>query len=298
MDYHDPLAIIELGYAATTAGEAKPFQPETVVANFCETLAAYGVSTVIGDRYAGLWPTEQFAKRGVAYVPSERVKSDIYKEMLPILNSRRYQLLDIKRLISQFHGLERRTARGGKDSIDHGPGQHDDIANAVAGSLVLLAFDDRRALIRQGDLLVNGSAVPVPEICKYLLTSLVVSKDGMCAVVYAACMWTGPALLIINYDVQPLSGGLLADIGDRLREFSGRCRSRGYVMMVPESMLLHARAGPAGGTGSASHQARGSFVIGGQFHGGGERETVRTCVREDEDFSVWQCAVFSWRCRC
>jgi hypothetical protein len=59
--------------------------------------------------------------------------------MLPILNSRKCQLLDIRRLISQLHGLERRTARGGKDSIDHGPGQHDDIANAVAGAIVLAA---------------------------------------------------------------------------------------------------------------------------------------------------------------
>jgi hypothetical protein len=63
--------------------------------------------------------------------------------MLPILNSRRCQLLDIPRLISQFHGLERRTARGGKDSIDHGPGQHDDIANAVAGAIVLASHHVR-----------------------------------------------------------------------------------------------------------------------------------------------------------
>src|SRR5262249_19712611 len=28
------------------------------------------------------------------------------------------------------------TARGGRDSIDHAPGAHDDIANAVAGALV------------------------------------------------------------------------------------------------------------------------------------------------------------------
>jgi hypothetical protein len=40
-------------------------------------------------------------------------------------------------LISQLHGLERRTARGGRDSIDHAPGAHDDIANAVAGALLL-----------------------------------------------------------------------------------------------------------------------------------------------------------------
>ena len=36
----------------------------------------------------------------------------------------------------QLSSLERRTARGGKDSIDHSPGMHDDIANAVAGALV------------------------------------------------------------------------------------------------------------------------------------------------------------------
>jgi hypothetical protein len=30
-------------------------------------------------------------------------------------------------------GLEWRTARGGRDSIDHAPGAHDDLANAVAG---------------------------------------------------------------------------------------------------------------------------------------------------------------------
>ncbi len=35
-------------------------------------------------------------------------------------------------------GLERRTSRGGRDSIDHGPGGHDDLANAVAGVLYLL----------------------------------------------------------------------------------------------------------------------------------------------------------------
>jgi hypothetical protein len=34
-------------------------------------------------------------------------------------------------------GLERRTARGGRDSIDHAPGAHDDLANAVAGALTL-----------------------------------------------------------------------------------------------------------------------------------------------------------------
>jgi hypothetical protein len=34
------------------------------------------------------------------------------------------------RLVAQIVGLERRTARGGRDSIDHAPGAHDDVANA------------------------------------------------------------------------------------------------------------------------------------------------------------------------
>ena len=36
--------------------------------------------------------------------------------------------------VNQLANLERRTARGGRDSIDHAPGAaHDDIANAVSG---------------------------------------------------------------------------------------------------------------------------------------------------------------------
>jgi hypothetical protein len=49
--------------------------------------------------------------------------------------------LDHQKLVTQLVSLERRTARGGKDSIDHprGDGWHDDIANAVAGLVGMLA---------------------------------------------------------------------------------------------------------------------------------------------------------------
>ena len=45
-------------------------------------------------------------------------------------------LVDSEKLRRQFLNLERRTARGGRDSIDHPRGLHDDLANAVAGVLV------------------------------------------------------------------------------------------------------------------------------------------------------------------
>jgi hypothetical protein len=114
-----------------------PFSPEQVVEEFCATLEAYGVQVVTGDRYGGEWPREQFRKHGISYDPSERVKSDLYRELLPLLTSGRTELLDHTRLATELLGLERRTARGGRDSIDHGPGGHDDLANAAAGALVL-----------------------------------------------------------------------------------------------------------------------------------------------------------------
>ncbi|MFC1740122.1 hypothetical protein ACFL0N_01420 [Pseudomonadota bacterium] len=54
-------------------------------------------------------------------------------DLLPALNSGRVELPPDDRLISQLIGLERRTARGWRDSIDHAPGVHDDRANVIAG---------------------------------------------------------------------------------------------------------------------------------------------------------------------
>ena len=114
-----------------------PFSPAAVVEEFAGLLRRYGISRVTGDRYAGEWPPEQFRQHGIAYQPSERTKSEIYQEVLPPVKSGRVELLDHDRLKTQLLGLERRTARGGRDSIDHAPGGHDDVANAAAGALVL-----------------------------------------------------------------------------------------------------------------------------------------------------------------
>jgi hypothetical protein len=73
---------------------------------------------VRGDRYAGEWPRERFRVHGLTYEPSEQNKSELYLALLPLLNSGRAELLDDKRLVAQLCGLERRTARGGRDSID------------------------------------------------------------------------------------------------------------------------------------------------------------------------------------
>jgi hypothetical protein len=110
-----------------------PFSPESTVEDFAKTLKAYGVSRVVGDRYAGIWPVAEFARFGITYEQNAAPKSDLYRDLLPLLNSRRIGLLDNQKLVAQLVGLERRTARGGKDSFDHSPGAHDDLANCTAG---------------------------------------------------------------------------------------------------------------------------------------------------------------------
>lgn len=117
--------------------EIRPsFLPSAATAEFAELLKSYRLSAVRGDHYAGDWPTDEFRKNGIAYEVSERTKSQIYVDWLPLINSGRCSLLDIPRLVAQTCGLERRTSRAGRDSIDHAPGGHDDVVNAAAGCLL------------------------------------------------------------------------------------------------------------------------------------------------------------------
>jgi hypothetical protein len=116
-----------------------PFSPESVVQEFAGLLKSYRIRTVAGDNYAKLWPVEVFAKHGIRYEQNARPKSDLYQGLLPLLNSRRCELLDHPKLVNQLVNLERRTSRGGRDSIDHPSGAHDDLANAVAGVLTSIA---------------------------------------------------------------------------------------------------------------------------------------------------------------
>jgi len=116
-----------------------PFNPDQVVEDFVDLLKRYGVRRVTGDRYGGVWLQERFRVHGISYEVAKKPKSDIYREFLPLLNSGEVELLDNSRLVAQIVGLERRTARGGRDSIDHSPNAHDDLANVCAGSLVEIA---------------------------------------------------------------------------------------------------------------------------------------------------------------
>lgn len=116
-----------------------PFNPAGAVDEVADLLRGYGITEVTGDRYAAGWVEGAFQRHGVRYVPSERDRSAIYLDALPLFTAGRVRLLDLDRLVHQFSNLQRRTSRIGRDRVDHGPNGADDAANAAAGVLTMVA---------------------------------------------------------------------------------------------------------------------------------------------------------------
>jgi hypothetical protein len=140
-----------------------PFNPEAVCAEIADICARYRVSVVVGDRYAGAWVAERFRVCGLHYRPAELTKSELYLDLVSLINSRAVDLLDIDRLMHQLVGLERRTTRSGKDSVDHEPGAKDDLANACAGAAWLAHTRPSGGRSRFPGYSPSGGTPPVPR---------------------------------------------------------------------------------------------------------------------------------------
>ena len=222
-----------------------PFSPDGVVEEFAALLKLYGISRVMGDNYAGEWPKERFAVHGIHYDPSPKTKSQIYTELMPAINGRRVRLLDSPRLTGQLCGLERHTARGGRDSIDHAPGGHDDVANAVAGVLVNLIADRRPALVRPEHMAAPAHlmAYEPPMKAAYIVGLLIVDDSGTSAYVIGALDQASPnCLFICDFAVEPLGREIFVAIGSKMDELVRRCRAtNGAALFVHEALVAHAR---------------------------------------------------------
>lgn len=132
--------------------------PGAIVSEYVDLLKSYGLKTVTGDRYAGEWPAQEFARHGINYRTAKKPKSDLYQDALAALNSGRVELPPDDRMLNQFTALERRTTRAGKDSIDHPPGGHDDRANAIAGLLSIASKPTHKSVSYSLDL-AGGSGL-------------------------------------------------------------------------------------------------------------------------------------------
>jgi hypothetical protein len=113
-----------------------PFDPATVVTEFSDLMKAFGIRGCTADRFGGVWVSDAFKKCGIKMEMSDLSASDLYLEFQPLLSMGRVALIENPRLLLQLQCLERRCVSGGRDKVDHAPGGHDDLANAVAGACV------------------------------------------------------------------------------------------------------------------------------------------------------------------
>ena len=226
-----------------------PFDPEAAVVQCAALCRRYGVAKIVGDRYAGEWPRARFAEHGIEFEQSARPKSDLYHDLLPLLNARRIELLDLPRLSAQLCGLERRTARSGRDSIDHSPGGHDDLANAVAGVLVGLDLDRRPALVRLEDV-VGGKGgegdAAQPRWLQYVYAMIVDAGPDI------ATVWCGSiandydrgtreTLWVLDLDVVFFKPGLWGELVGRLKALAQPWRALA-VVFAPEHLASRGSA--------------------------------------------------------
>ena len=113
-------------------GKRPPFDPREAVSLFVDILKSYGVSKVVGDRYGGETFKKDFEGKGIYYEVCPLPKSSLYEVLEVELNSVRVILPDDTVLVKQLLTL---IMKGGK--IDHPNGEHDDLANAIAGAIWL-----------------------------------------------------------------------------------------------------------------------------------------------------------------
>ncbi len=113
-----------------------PFNSIAATEQVAATLKSFNCNKTVGDKYAANWVVDAFKQCGITYEHSERDRSQIYLDTLPLFTSGRVKLLDNPRLIHQFASLERTAGSLSRDKVDHGRGGHDDLCNAAAGSLI------------------------------------------------------------------------------------------------------------------------------------------------------------------
>jgi hypothetical protein len=233
-----------------------PFVPSVVATEFCDTLRRYSCQTAYGDRWGGEFVRERFHANGIAYEVTDKVKSDLYRDLTPMLNSKMLELLDHPRLLNQLCSLERRVARGGKDSIDHPPNSHDDLINSATGALVYASLHEAPALWAPNALLNEGGMpAPWPTLADMIFASAAADESG-----FAWCLWArdrvhgGPPLVLIDYNREPFSRELIAELAKRITTEANVARAPERVLYcdtvlareafeILEAMMLAAMGG-------------------------------------------------------
>jgi hypothetical protein len=204
-----------------------PFEPTATVAEVAALLRESAIGEVTGDAYAAGWVVEAFSKAGIRYTQSERDRSAVYRDTLPLFTSGRARLLDDTRLKHQFVALERRTGRGGKDSVSRPPGGKDDLCNAAAGALVIASAEIRSSLIPAAALRPAAKADDDLGFVYSVRAVLWVDITGMAAwAIFVLSPHQPQPLTIADLDLVPWNAALPDLIAAKLDALAELARSR------------------------------------------------------------------------
>ncbi|HEX2253146.1 MAG TPA: hypothetical protein VHQ65_07760 [Thermoanaerobaculia bacterium] len=145
-----------------------PFNPSGVIAEAAALLHRYRLARVEGDRYAPGFVEEGFRRHRVTYRPSDRTTSELYLELLPLVNAAAVVLLDDPHLLRELRGLERRRGTAGRDRVDHRRGGHDDRAVAAAGALAAASHGPKVISAVWGSARMQPTVSPPPRVARRL----------------------------------------------------------------------------------------------------------------------------------
>jgi hypothetical protein len=109
--------------------------PAAVAADYAALAKDYRCRAITGDNYAKEWVAGAYRSAGLDYRRSPKTRSELYLEGQVLFARGLISIPDHAQLVRELRLLERRTARSGKDTVDHGTGGSDDFANALFGAM-------------------------------------------------------------------------------------------------------------------------------------------------------------------
>jgi hypothetical protein len=140
-------------------GHPAPHNPADVVAELGALARQYRCSRITADNFSGEWAASAVREAGLEFRRCELPKSALYLEGLSRFTRGQIRIPNHAALLRELRLLERRTARSGRDTVDHpAHGGHDDHCNVVFGAMWLCrpAKVDRNAADLGSPISVGG----------------------------------------------------------------------------------------------------------------------------------------------
>jgi hypothetical protein len=107
------------------------FDPGVLCGEIAAECRRFGITEVVGDQFSEGFAASEFRRHRIRYIVSPRKTAECVLDSIAVLNTRRVRLLDHPKLRSQWLGLRRDYASGGRPTILE-TRRHDDLAVATA----------------------------------------------------------------------------------------------------------------------------------------------------------------------